>query len=209
MYYCRDDEEKQLTQCYPKCKEGWTGMGAFCYQDCPKDFKAMAVFCTKPKGYGRGKGTWKQCDNCEKWGLWWYPKCKEGFHASKVFWCRRDCPDGMKDLMSTCKKNSMYRGLGHILYCGPDQTQVGVWCYNKCQEGFSGVGPLCLKDCGKDTKACGGVLCLTEETTCSQKFADQIKNVLDLVEKALTTDVVGGVVDLAEIAKGMTYPMCR
>lgn len=133
-----------MNMCYPKCKEQWTGVGAFCYQDCPKDFKAMAVFCVKPKGYGRGAGSWRKCEDCEKWGLWWYKKCSEGYHASKVFWCRRDCPAGMADLMSTCKKNSSYRGLGHFMYCGPEQDQVGPWCWNKCKKGYSGVGPLCM-----------------------------------------------------------------
>ena len=115
----------------------------------------------------------------------------------------------MTDLMGYCKKNSSYRGLGHVMYCGPEQHQVGVWCWNKCKENHSPVGNLCFENCPATTTACAGVLCLTAEETCSEKFADTIKNVLDMVEKALTEDVTGGIVDLARVAKGMTYPKCR
>jgi hypothetical protein len=30
LYYCSPDEDPMLALCYPKCKDGWRGGGAFC-----------------------------------------------------------------------------------------------------------------------------------------------------------------------------------
>jgi len=31
LYYCKPEEEAVMALCYPKCKTGWSGGGAFCY----------------------------------------------------------------------------------------------------------------------------------------------------------------------------------
>ena len=124
---CPAGKEKNALMCYDKCKPGYTGVGPVCWQDCPKDYKyIVGPFCGKPKPYGRGWGNWRQsyCDDknggkgkCEKWGLLWYPKCKDGYYAFACCICSAKCPDGMKDIGISCTKKSYGRGLGSFLIC--------------------------------------------------------------------------------------------
>ena len=48
--------------------------------------------------------------NCEKFGLLYYSKCKEGYHAWGCCNCKFECPEGMRDLTSMCLKKSYKRG---------------------------------------------------------------------------------------------------
>jgi hypothetical protein len=73
---------------YPKCKDAYNGVGPLCMQNCPQDFRDDGAFCAKPEAYGRGAGyiDLSKCeadngqDNCEKYGLLFYPKCKSYYH---------------------------------------------------------------------------------------------------------------------------------
>ena len=115
---CPKDKEKNLLMCYDKCKEGYTGVGPVCWQDCPKDFPyLLGPTCKKPAPYGRGVGSfWKGKDD-EKWGLLWYPKCKDGFYAFACCICSPKCPEGMADIGVVCTKKSYGRGIGSFLIC--------------------------------------------------------------------------------------------
>jgi len=53
---CPADKEKQLALCYPRCREGFTGVGPVCWQDCPSGYRDDGAFCAKPAAYGRGVG---------------------------------------------------------------------------------------------------------------------------------------------------------
>ena len=99
---CKENEEKGFDGCYRKCQDGYSGSGLFCTQDCPPEFKNFAYFCSKPDGYWRGTGKKTPCADCEKFGLLYYTKCKEGYHAWGCCNCKRNCPDGMTDLTSMC-----------------------------------------------------------------------------------------------------------
>ena len=60
-----------------------------------------------------------------------------------------------------CLKDSYGNGAGFPLNsCGEKEMEAGL-CYNKCKEGYKGVGPVCWKSCPagwKDT----GVACLKD-----------------------------------------------
>ena len=214
LYRCNADEDQSLNWCFKKCEAGFSGFGSACLADCPKNWRAMAGFCLKPIGYNRGVGQWTKCDNCEKYGLLWYPKCRSGYHSSMQFYCKLDCPKGWEDMVSMCKKPTKSRGLGHGMYCGENQTQVGLWCWNKCQPGYTGLGPLCLADCPADRNVCGGILCMSKDEQCSAKVFHEIHKVIGLVEKyntketAQQTDLHGLVVDIGKLGKSMEYPIC-
>ena len=144
---CGPGEDKVLGLCYPKCKKGYTGVGPLCYQDCPKGYPNYLAFCNKPNSYGRGRGQLTKCDDCEKWGFLWFPKCKENYYAFGCCLCNAKCPDGMWDLGLTCNKKTEGRGMGHPLTCRDDQDQELLLCYPKCEEGRYGLGPICWGDC--------------------------------------------------------------
>jgi len=42
---CSASEEIGFNGCYPKCEDGYTGMGIFCASNCPADFKSYAYYC--------------------------------------------------------------------------------------------------------------------------------------------------------------------
>lgn len=127
---CPEGKVKDALMCYDKCKEGYTSTGPVCWQDCPKDYPyLLGPTCKKPAPYGRGMGNWRQSycedhnggkDKCEKWGLLWYPKCKNGFYAFACCICSAKCPDGMPDIGLFCSKKSYGRGLGSFLVCPKD-----------------------------------------------------------------------------------------
>ena len=126
---CREGEDKSGLLCYPKCQEGYTGVGPICWQNCPDGFTAVGALCGKPKPYGRGVGDYKKdkCESknggagsCDKWGLLWYPKCKDGFYAFACCICSPKCPDGMADIGISCTKKSDARGIGRPLTCPKD-----------------------------------------------------------------------------------------
>ena len=129
---CPEGKVKDVLMCYDKCKEGYSSTGPVCWQDCPADYPyLLGPTCKKPAPYGRGVGNWRQSyceehhgggkkDSCDKWGLLWYPKCKNGFYAFACCICSAKCPDGMPDIGLFCSKKSYGRGLGSMLTCPAD-----------------------------------------------------------------------------------------
>lgn len=151
---CGADEEQDGALCYPKCKDGYKGVGPVCWQQCPASFRDDGAFCGKPEPYGRGVGypLWdeKKCEKehgaCEKDGLLWYPKCKSGFHNVGCCVCSPDCQSGMQDIGVSCQKKSYGRTVGKPLHaCPEDQDKDGALCYPKCKSGYRGAGPLCTE----------------------------------------------------------------
>lgn len=71
-------------------------------------------FCFKP--------TIKKCEKetggpCEKYGLFVYPKCKEGYSNVGCCLCRPACPEGFKNILGSCWKPKGYgRGVGYPLW---------------------------------------------------------------------------------------------
>lgn len=130
---CREGEEKSGALCYPACPAGMHGVGPVCWSSCPEGFRDDGAFCFKPGPYGRGVGSFSQCDNCEKWGLLWYPKCKPSFHNVACCICSPDCPEGMKDIGISCAKKTHGRGIGKPLICKPEEEMSGLLCYPPCE----------------------------------------------------------------------------
>ena len=117
---CPADKEKDGALCYPFCRDGYNGVGPVCWQNCPDEFRNDGAFCYKPKSYGRGAGSIHECDNCEKWGALWYPKCRDNFHNVGCCVCSPDCPSGMTDIGISCSKDSYGRTAGTPLTCKSD-----------------------------------------------------------------------------------------
>lgn len=121
--------------CYPICKEGYQGVNENCWSKCPAGFRSNGVYCLKPKALGRGWGSHKQCANCEKHGLLWYPKCPPGYHREGCCLCSPDCPEKMADAGAQCQKESYSRENPHPMVCPEGKEQEGFLCYEQCGEG--------------------------------------------------------------------------
>ena len=106
----------------------------------------------KPEGYWRGTGKAEKCadGNCEKFGLLYYDKCKEGYHAWGCCNCKFECPEGMRDLTSMCLKKTYKRGPPRQPSCDDPETEmdpIHLKCFEKCAEGYTAGGTMCWKDC--------------------------------------------------------------
>lgn len=148
---CPANEESDLGLCYPKCSEGFRGVGPVCWKICPGGFTDTGTDCLKPKPYGRGAGypLWdeKKCvrenGSCEKNAAMWYPKCKPGFHNVGCCVCSPDCPAGTTDVGASCQKSTYGRTAGKLRTCAQDEEEQAGLCYKKCEAGYSGIGPVC------------------------------------------------------------------
>ncbi|KAL4502131.1 hypothetical protein ABPG72_000366 [Tetrahymena utriculariae] len=113
----------------------------------------------------------KRCQNdnsseCEKWGLIWYPKCKQGYHPFGCCVCAQDCPSSFRDDGLYCAKPDAYgRGAGYpwkfgdgfnlnnansrCLHDHPSGCeQSGAIIYPKCAQNFHSVGCcVCSPNC--------------------------------------------------------------
>ena len=169
---------------------------------------ALGNFCKRPMGYWR-HGQWGKCDNCDRRGFKWYPKCKENHNPVWYSpWCETKCPDGWQKRGPTCQKPSQWRGTGHGQYCGPTQKQFGPWCWNKCKDGHSNVGPLCLADCPKDRHVCAGALCLSPKEKCTVLIFKEGMQMVQAIKNFATENPIGGVINIAKFVKGLIYPIC-
>ncbi len=182
---CNANESRSGALCYPKCKAGYKGRAFVCWKKCPSGFRNIGVFCQKPKAYGRGAGYLKKSkclkkhpSGCQRTGLIYYPKCKPGYHHVGCCICSPNCPSGMKDTGTGCRKKTYTRGAGHILRCKNGKVRSGLLCYPKCKPGYKGIGPVCWGKCPAGMTKCG-VFCLNGQK-CSMKILKIVSGVVDL-----------------------------
>jgi len=214
---CKDDEEIYGGLCYPKCRDGFESVGCcLCrHIGCPPGFTDDGVAtCIKPEAYGRGVGyPWKfgdivskngmlkRCEadygvgNCEEYGLVIYPKCKSGFHNVGCCICSPDCPAGMNDMGISCAKETYGRGTGTARPQCPDNEEEDAFlCYNKCQSGFHGIGPVCWENCPSSKPINCGVMCTVNEITCYNETSSIVKAAIqigaELFVGIATSDVI-------------------
>lgn len=192
-------QDKSGLLCYAKPKEpGWYVEAGIARPRCPEGFRNDPLTCWKPESYGRGGGyPWKfgdglnldgarsRCakDNpqgCEQSGQIIYPKCKENFHAVGCCVCSPDCPKGMTDGGAHCNKPSYV--LPPITpNCGAKEYDAGL-CYDKCNTGFYGVGPVCWGQCPAGKTDCGA-MCGDSAMDCLTAIGEMVYAVGDVALK--------------------------
>ncbi|NJP10556.1 MAG: hypothetical protein HC866_14640 [Leptolyngbyaceae cyanobacterium RU_5_1] len=147
---CASGEDSDAGLCYPKCQNGYKGVGPVCYESCPSGYKDDGLTC-------RRDAKIISADNSK---CAWYDKC--GIAADKG--CSK-CPAGYKNDGCTCRidvhifgKKTYGRGVGKpISTCANGQEKNGALCYPACKPGYSGVGPVCWKSCPDGFKDDGAV----------------------------------------------------
>lgn len=201
------DANKNGALCYPKCREGYKGVGPVCWQRCPAGFRDDGAFCAKPKPYGRGAGyvIWqrKKCEKkhgrCQKKGAMWYPKCREGFHAVGCCICSPNCRDGQKDIGVSCAKKSYGRGAGDLLKCSADKEKDAGLCYRRCKAGYRGVGPVCWGKCPADYPVSCGLACGVSKKACAVGILKMIGAPFQVVANVASMVLTGGAATAAKV----------
>jgi hypothetical protein len=198
---CDPNLEKDGLLCYPKCQPGYVGVGPVCWQTCPNGFPDHGAFCAKPAPYGRGAGyaIWDQgkCQTnsasgqCEKNGLMWYPTCKSGFHSAGCCICSPNCIHGQVDIGVSCAKKSYGRGAGIPMKCKSEEFPDAGLCYNQCQQGYKGIGPVCWNKCPDGLEACG-LLCVESHSQCTQQVVTISSTVLVMIGSTVLIPFSGG-----------------
>ncbi|HYA14554.1 MAG TPA: OmpH family outer membrane protein [Syntrophales bacterium] len=201
---CKAGEQEDAGLCYAPCQSGYKGVGPVCWQSCPSGFRDDGAYCAKPRPYGRGVGyPWKfgdglndhgmhsRCEKanpqgCEKNGLIYYPKCREGFHNVGCCICSPNCQLGQTDIGVSCQKKSYGRGVGKPLSTCLSSEEKDAWlCYPHCKTGFHGVGPVCWQSCPSGRTDCG-VGCSTGKNSCAWGTVNMVTSPLLLAVNIAT-----------------------
>jgi hypothetical protein len=213
---CPEGEERSGLLCYPKCQDGYTGIGPVCWQDCPNNFRDDIAYCFKPEPYGRGVGyplsQLEKCQQenpqgCEQYELLFYPRCKASFHNVGCCICSPDCPEGMTDIGISCAKKSYTRGQGTPMICKADEVEDTGLCYKPCKDDkYTGIGPICWDECPEEHEQCGA-LCLKDEK-CTDKIQKYFDDAFATILAFLATDYEGGFINFSQFIKELSYPIC-
>ncbi len=162
---CPADMDSDGGLCYPKCADGYYGVGPLCWRKCPEGTTDIGVSCSKVS-YDRGVG--QRPTICpagtEEGGDFCYPPCEEGYYGVGPV-CFTKCPDGTTDFGVGCTKNDTYdRGIGKPpTECPPGTVDGGgTVCYPACKPGFWGNGPVCWQDGCPSGSVDTGAFCQTE-----------------------------------------------
>ena len=151
-YFCRstgcpDGQQMDAGLCYPKCRDGFSGIGPVCWGKCNPGFTDDGATCRRA-GYC-------PIDQAHDGGLC-YPKCKDGFYGVGPM-CWGSCPAGFPDGPTFCSKPGSYgRGAGYVIWDGDKckrehaegcEKNGALW-YPKCKAGFHSVGCcVCSPNC--------------------------------------------------------------
>lgn len=187
--FCGSGYEKKDNKCYPLCPENFSAIGEQCIKNCPEDYTENGEACLKPSTYGRGTGyfLWNKdkCieenpEGCEKWGLFWYPKCREGYKNFGCCICTPECPENMEEKGGSCMKYSIPRGEPKPLSCSANEDFFRGFCFFKCPSGLQSDGPVCLKSCPNDKSECGW-FCMRNRYLCGNFYTQFREDKLPLL----------------------------
>ena len=195
---CAPGQEMIGLLCYDKCGPGMARFGLDCHSVCPSGMDDQGLFCRRSE-YGRGAGyAWQpqemfgepgmkeRCEkdhrkgNCEQYLAMWYPKCKPGYSAVGCCICRPAVPNckalGLEPGLDLSCAKKVRIGSPKTGVCGSGQEMDAGLCYQECDSGFDGVGPVCWA-----RKPAGWVDCgmgaAKDDATCAQIVFDQVSSV--------------------------------
>jgi hypothetical protein len=123
-----------------------------------------------------------------------WQECPQDYVNDGAF-CRRPKP------LKIIAKDSYGRGVGSPMGCPPDQEKDGALCYNNCQGGYNGIGPVCWQTCPPERPFNCGAGCAVDQGACATGVLAQVTSVIELA---------GNIVALAATAGGSTgFTMAR
>lgn len=214
---CPGGQANDAGLCYNACPPGRVGVGPACHTPCPAGWAPVgadptAVSCWKPAmandrqfSYGRGAGyvAWdgekcarENAQGCEYSNLIHYPRCQPGYvGVGPVCWQQlQACPAGFRDDGLACAKPGLQgRGAGGIpTGCeGGRQYQAGL-CYQGCNSGFNGIGPVCWGQCPRAMPVDCGAMCGQSADDCAKSITQQVTGVLEVIVNVASTVATAG-----------------
>jgi len=143
---CPPPMVEQDLLCYEPCKTGYYGEGPLCWSYCNKTgYSDWGVFCMPDITEAKTNG----CPWYDECGLFTdCSVCPEGYSAEGCL-CSYNGDPFMKQTYS--------RGVGELGGCGPGMVEDLGLCYPPCPKGWTGVGPVCWRDCAVPMSECGPV----------------------------------------------------
>jgi len=134
---CPIGYEQNGALCYPLCKTGYSGVGPACWENCRPGWTDIGGFCTIPVDI------YYPCP--------WYDICGVTFAKN----CKVACRKGYNEIACSCNrpaktvmKQSYGRTAGISLGCTNTCVKDGGTCFEKCGDGYSGVGQMCWENAG-------------------------------------------------------------
>lgn len=123
-----DQPDKSGLLCYPKCQDGYTGVGPVCWEDCG-NLTAVGIFCigaTSPFRSVSKQDTYLQrllsIDSINS--------STYEYSYTRIF-----------------IRKSYGRGVGVPMICSSEYEQSGALCYVPCDKKYTGVGSVCWQLC--------------------------------------------------------------
>ncbi|HSO39594.1 MAG TPA: hypothetical protein VLT33_44010 [Labilithrix sp.] len=171
---CGAGEEKNGALCYPKCNPGFEGVGPVCWEVCPAGWTNTGAFCHQDANiFSADNGSCPWYDVC---GLTFAKGCSH-------------CPSGYTNDGCTCRrdpkdyaKQTTLRGAGTLLKCGAGLEMQAGLCYDACQPGMQGVGPVCWGSCGADHPVdCAGIACATDAAACEYSIKNKTMATVEMI----------------------------
>lgn len=165
-------QQQDAGLCYPYCAAGYYGVGPVCWQACPAGYRDDGTACWLDSSIVNANNS--KCP--------WYDVC--GVTVARG--CST-CPAGYRNDGCTCRrdvsmfyKNSYGRGAGAPRSCNPSlQSDAGL-CYNYCNSGYSGVGPVCWGECPAALPVACGAGCAASTADCAEKVISQVEASLEM-----------------------------
>ena len=151
-----DAPDKNGLLCYPKCRDGYIGVGPVCWQDCTP-LKAVGLLCV-------GSSTVQSSNNDIKRSC---PLCLERM------------PDSTTSYKKTFVRKSYGRGAGSAMVCSSEYEHDGALCYPRCNHGYYGVGPVCWQHCPSSQPTNCGI-------GCSKTSRDCAKFIMTIIDMAMS-----------------------
>uniref|UniRef100_A0AC34FP00 Uncharacterized protein n=1 Tax=Panagrolaimus sp. ES5 TaxID=591445 RepID=A0AC34FP00_9BILA len=183
---CSDDEEKNGALCYPKCKDGYYGVGPVCWQKCPDEYTDIGVGCQKPSSYGRGAG-YISDDRCQG-------HSDTGCEKWGLLWYPK-CKYGFHNVACcVCSPDCPAGFTDSGVTCTKDSYGRGAGKPLKCASGLVEDDALCYKACADSYNGVGPVCwhqCPPNLTSCGAlcltSTKECIKDILSIAEDVATT----------------------
>jgi hypothetical protein len=175
-----DAPDKSGLLCYPKCLDGYVGVGPVCWEDCG-NMTAVGIFCV---GSNAVKSSYN--DN------------------NKINISKRPC-SSCSNISKTSNgsynriyiRKSYGRGVGVPMIYSSEYEQNGALCYNYCDKKYQGVGPVCWQYCPLSQPIyCLGVGCSITSSDCAKIMIEMITAITSVAMNILRRIVLGSLITI-------------
>jgi hypothetical protein len=163
LHTCPDDaSEQDGLLCYLPCRHGYNGVGPVCWEKC-ENLTSFGFICLDIRLSERS--------SCP-----WYDKCgliQRSCVSCSMNYTKLGCLCGKFSL-----RRNYGRGVGSPLTCSKHYEQDGALCYEKCDEKYNGIGPVCWQYCPSTHPYSCVTGCAKTKENCHQKIKDMIQSVI-------------------------------